>query len=45
MNDNGVAVKAHIGEADVKLRNSGRNQHATLRFARKSGFIEVPAWM
>ncbi len=34
MNDNEVAVKAHIGEADVKLRSSGRNQHATPRFAR-----------
>jgi len=31
MSDNGVAVKAHIGEADVKLRSGGRNQHATLR--------------
>ncbi|OGS94003.1 MAG: hypothetical protein A3H31_02225 [Gallionellales bacterium RIFCSPLOWO2_02_FULL_57_47] len=36
MSDNGVAVKAHIGEADVKLQSSGRNQHATPRFARKT---------
>ena len=35
VSDNGVAVKAHIGKADVKLRSSGRNQHATPRFARK----------
>jgi len=35
MSDNEVAVKAHIGVADVKLRSSGRNQHATPRFARK----------
>ena len=36
MSDNEVAVKAHIGAADVKLRSSGRNQHATQRFARKN---------
>jgi len=35
MSDNEVAVTAHIGEADVKLRSSGRNQHATPQFARK----------
>jgi hypothetical protein len=35
MSDNKVAVKAHIGAADVKLRSGGRNQHATQRFAHK----------
>jgi hypothetical protein len=35
MSDNEVAVKAHIGEADVKLRSGGRSQHATRRFAHK----------
>jgi hypothetical protein len=28
MSDNGVAVEAHIGAADVKLRSSGHNQRA-----------------
>jgi hypothetical protein len=33
MGDNGVAVKANMSMANVK--QSGRNQYATPRFARK----------